>query len=106
MTKPSGTKYEEIKMKPIDNCRDSGVALQGGALKALAAHIAAHLRGRAFCVVFEDDLERCWPSERVEPAEREKEIQFFAESQGWTAVILTGDSGSRAIFRKLEQGRC
>jgi hypothetical protein len=104
VTKPSGTKYQEIKMKPIDNCRDSGVALQGGALKALAAHIAAHLRGRPFCVVFEDDLERCWPSERLERAEREKEIQFFAKSHGWTAVILTADPGIRALFQKLEQG--
>jgi hypothetical protein len=40
----------------------------------------------------------------VERAEREKEIQFFAKSHGWTAVILTVDSGSRAIFRNLEQG--
>jgi hypothetical protein len=73
-------------------------------LKTLAEHIAANLAERAFCVVFEDDLERCWPSEMVERAEREKEIQFFAKSQGWTAVILTVDSGSRAIFRNLEQG--
>jgi hypothetical protein len=29
--------------------------------KTLAKHVAAHLAERAFCVVFEDDLERCWP---------------------------------------------
>jgi hypothetical protein len=73
-------------------------------LKTLAEHIAAHIGERAFCVVFEDDLLRCWPSERFERAEREKEIQFFAKSQGWTAVIFTTDSGIRAIFQKLEQG--
>jgi hypothetical protein len=73
-------------------------------LETLAKHIAAHLEERAFCVVFEDDLERCWPGERVERAEREKDIQFFAKAQGWTAIIVTVDSGSRAIFRKLAQG--
>jgi hypothetical protein len=72
-------------------------------LKALTKYVGAQLKKRAFCVVFEDDLDRCWPSERVEPAEREKEIQFLAESQGWTAVILSAESGTRAIFRKLEQ---
>jgi hypothetical protein len=71
-------------------------------LKTLAKNIASQLAKRAFCVVFEDDLERCWPSERVKPVEREKEIQSFAESQGWTAVILAADSGIRAIFRKLK----
>jgi hypothetical protein len=72
--------------------------------ETLAKDIASHLDKRAFCVVFEDDLERCWPSDGLEQCEREKEIQLFAKSQGWTAVILTADSGSRAIFRKLEHG--
>jgi hypothetical protein len=35
---------------------------------------------------------------------REKEIQGLAESQGWTAVILDGAFGMRAILRKLEPG--
>jgi hypothetical protein len=56
-----------------------------------------------FCVVFEDNLERRWPSEKLERAEREEEIQFFAKSHGWTAAILTADTGIRAIFWKLEQ---
>jgi hypothetical protein len=71
-------------------------------LKTLAKHVATHLEERTFCVVFEDDLERCWPSERLERAVREREIQSFARFQGWVAVILTGDSGIRAIFRKPE----
>jgi hypothetical protein len=74
------------------------------ALKTLAEHVAAHLEERAFCVVFEDELERCWPSKRLERAEREKEIQFFAKSQGCNVAILAADSGIRAIFRKLQQG--
>jgi hypothetical protein len=75
---------------------------QSNVLKTLAKHVAARLRERAFCVVFEDDLERCWPSATLERAVREEEIQSFARSQGWVAVILTGDAGIRAIFSKPE----
>jgi hypothetical protein len=32
-------------------------------LKTLAKHVAARLRERAFCVAFEDDLERGWPNQ-------------------------------------------
>jgi hypothetical protein len=73
-------------------------------MKTLAEHIALQLQERGFCVIFDRDLERCWPSERVERAEREKEIQSFAESQGWTATVLEGGFGARAIFRSLEPG--
>jgi hypothetical protein len=55
------------------------------ALKILAEHIAQQLEERVFCLVFEHDLERCWPSSGMSRAEREGEIQDFAESQGWTA---------------------
>jgi hypothetical protein len=48
------------------------------------------------------DLERCWPSSGMSRAERERKIQDFAESQGWTAAILDTGSGTRAIFQKLE----
>lgn len=70
------------------------------ALKTLAKHVGEDLRTRGFCVVFENDLERCWPSDRLGQAEREREIQSFAGSQGWTAAILDGGFGMRAIFRK------
>ena len=120
-TKPSGTEYENTKMKPIDHRKTPGASARVAssrnetvdfatpsstiiAVKTLAKNVEAHLGERAFCVIFEDDLERCWPSKGVKRAEREKEIQFFAESQGWSAVILTADSGTRALFRKLEQG--
>jgi hypothetical protein len=73
-------------------------------LKALTKHIAAQLEERAFCVVFEDDLKRCWPSNPMPQAERNDEIHRFAESQGWTATILEGVFGTRAIFQKLEAG--
>ena len=67
-------------------------------MKTLTKDIATKLGEGPFCVVFEDDLERCWPSNRIPAAERKKEIQDFAQSQGWTAAILEGAFGTRAIF--------
>jgi hypothetical protein len=71
-------------------------------LKTLAKHIAAQLEERPFCVVFEDDLKRCWPSNPMAEAERNREIHGFAESHGWSAAILDGAFGRRAIFQRLE----
>jgi hypothetical protein len=119
VTKPSGAEYED--MKPVDHRRGPGAVAKLAsprsetsdfakssstvvALKTLAEYIAAHLDERAFSVVFEDDLERCWPSKKVKRAERDKEIQSFAKSQGWTVAILTAEPGIRAIFRTLKQG--
>jgi len=70
-------------------------------MKTLTKDIAARLAEGAFCVVFDDDLERCWPSNKIPPARRKREIENFAESQGWTAAILEGAFGTRAIFQKL-----
>ncbi len=72
------------------------------ALKILAEHIAQQLEERVFCLVFEHDLERCWPSSGMSRAERERKIQDFAESQGWTAAILEAGFATRAIFQKAE----
>ena len=71
------------------------------ALKILTEHIARQLKERGFCVVFEHDLERCWPSSETSQAEREKKIRDFAESQGWTAAIQAGFA-TRAIFENAE----
>ena len=69
-------------------------------MDTLAKHIERHLKKREYCIVFEDELERCWPSEKIERAEREKQIQTFAESRGWSGAILDFDFGhTRAIFR-------
>jgi hypothetical protein len=73
-------------------------------LKILAEHVAQQLEERAFCVVFEGDLDRCWPSSGMSQAERERKIQDFAESQGWTAAILEAGFATRAIFQKPEPG--
>ena len=72
------------------------------ALKILADHIGQQLKERGFCLVFEHDLERCWPSSGMSRAERERKIQDFAESQGWTAAILDAGFSTRAIFQKPE----
>ena len=72
-------------------------------MKILAEHIAQQLKERGFCVVFEGDLERCWQSSGMSRAERERKIQDFAESQGWTAAIQAGFA-TRAIFQKAEPG--
>ena len=74
------------------------------ALKILAEHIAQQLEERGFCLVFEQDLERCWPSNRMSRAEREGKIQDFAKSQGWTAAMLDAGFSTRAIFQKTEPG--
>ena len=73
-------------------------------LKTLAEHVAANLEERSFCVVFENDLNRCWPRRGIARSEREREIQSFAESQGWAATIVEGEFGSRAIFFKPGTG--
>jgi hypothetical protein len=70
------------------------------ALKILAQDIAQQLEQRGFCVAFDRDLERCWSSGRMTRAEREREIQDFAESHGWTAAILNAGFPMSVRFQK------
>ena len=71
-------------------------------MKTLAEHIAQQLKQRGFCVIFDRDLERCWPSSVMGRPERERKIQEFAEAQGLTAAIRDAGFGTRVILRKLE----
>jgi hypothetical protein len=64
----------------------------------LAKHIERSLRERGFCVVLEDELKRCWPSGKINRADREKDIESFAKSRGWKVAILNTDFGARAVF--------
>jgi len=73
-------------------------------MKILVKHVAAQLEERSFCVVFESDLERCWPRRGIARSERERKIQAFADSQGWSAAIVDSAFGTRAIFQRLEPG--
>jgi len=72
---------------------------QGGQFEALAEHIQRRLKERAFCIVFEDEIERCWPRKNVGRTEREEQVQAFAKSHGWSASIHDFESGRiRALF--------
>lgn len=71
-------------------------------LNELTKRISGQLKERGFCLVFAAELERCWPSEEIEAVEREREIEAFAKSNGWSVSILDVDSGTRAIFRIRE----
>jgi len=72
---------------------------QAGELDTLARHIEWHLKERPFYVVFEDELQRYWPTKKITDTERERQIQAFAESHGWNAFMHKTDfDRSRAIF--------
>ena len=70
----------------------------------LSEHIAAQLALRGFCLLFDDDLERCWPSNQMSPEERNSEINRFAESHGWSATTRDCVFGTTALFQRLEPG--
>jgi hypothetical protein len=38
------------------------------------------------------------------PEIRERRIQDFAESQGWSAAIVDSGFGTRAVFNRLKSG--
>jgi len=73
---------------------------QDGHFETLAEQIQRRLKERAFCIVFEDEIERFWPRKNLGPAEREEQIQAFAKSYGWSVrTIHDFESGrTRAIF--------
>jgi hypothetical protein len=64
----------------------------------LAGRIKRDLEERHFCVVFEDEIERCWPKEKLGPMERERQIQAFAKSRAWNASIHNSEGFTRAII--------
>jgi len=57
-------------------------------MKRLAKHVAGRIEERAFCLVFERDLESCRPRKGIARSEGERDIQALAESQGAIAAIL------------------
>ena len=67
-------------------------------MEALTKRIEHDLEERHFCVVFEDEVERCWPMEKLGPIERDGEIQAFAKSHGWNASVHNSEGFSRVIF--------
>jgi hypothetical protein len=70
-------------------------------LEALAKHIDRQLKEREFCVVFEDELARCWPIEEIKAAERAEQIKGFAKSHRWRLSMSNYDSVyTAAIFER------
>jgi hypothetical protein len=68
-------------------------------LEALARHIEWQLKGKPFYIVFEDEIERYWPTKDFTDTDREGQIQAFAESHGWNAFMHRTDvDRTRAIF--------
>jgi len=68
----------------------------------LAKFVRERVEKRKYCMVFERQLEPCWPAEKAKSAARttrEKKILAFAKANGWTAVIH--DSGLSVIFKKI-----
>jgi hypothetical protein len=68
----------------------------------LSKFVRERVEKREYCMVFESQLEPCWPAEKIKSAARtarEKKIRAFAKANGWTAVIH--DSGLRVIFKKI-----
>jgi hypothetical protein len=68
-------------------------------LDILLRHINERLVKRKFCVVFENDLQRVWPTRERERARRAAAIEAFARAHGFTATIH--DPGIRVTFRRL-----
>ena len=67
-------------------------------MQTLIEHIRKRLEMAKACTVFENDLERVWPRERLDREERERAILRFATKNGWRATVL--DPGIRVTFRK------
>ena len=67
-------------------------------MQNLIRHIGKRLETAKVCTVFESDLDRIWPREKLPRKKREREIQRFAKKNGWTATVL--DPGIRVTFRK------
>jgi hypothetical protein len=68
----------------------------------LAKFVRERVEKRKYCMIFESQLEPCWPAEKVKTAPRiarEKKIHAFAKANGWIAVIH--DPGLSVIFRKI-----
>lgn len=72
-------------------------------MDALYRHIDDRLRTRKSCVVFENELQRVWPTEKKERAKRAAAIERFARAYGLTAMIH--DPGIRVTFRRISSAR-
>jgi len=68
-------------------------------LEALTKHIRERLGTSKFCIVFENELERVWPTDNALREKRAALIHAYAKEKGWSATV--SDPGMRVTFRKL-----
>jgi hypothetical protein len=73
-------------------------------LKILAEHITQQLKERAFCVVFEGDLQRCWPSSGMSQAERERKSKTSPNLRGGVPQFSRLGSLREQYFKRPEPG--
>jgi hypothetical protein len=66
---------------------------------SLYRHIEERLQTHKYCVVFENELQRIWPTPKKERAKRAAAIEAFALAHGLTATIH--DPGIRVTFRRF-----
>jgi hypothetical protein len=72
---------------------------EDGYFEALAEHIDRQLKERAVCVVYDDEIERCWPRKDFGDTERREQIQAFAKFHWWSVSVHHFESGRvGAIF--------
>ena len=81
----------------MDTTNDFRVGQNQG-LETLAKRIERQLKQRGFFVIFEEDVEQCWPGEKIKPAERLNQIEAFAKSRGWSASILNTEIGGTRVI--------
>jgi hypothetical protein len=67
-------------------------------VETLAKRIQESLKNTKSCTIFESELERVWPSEKIKRLEREKKIHAFAKAYGLKAAIR--DHGIRVVFKR------
>jgi hypothetical protein len=71
-------------------------------MDGLIQRIRERLEFAKACTIFESDLERIWPREKIDRARRERAIQIFAKQNGWAALIR--DPGIRVTLRGQKNG--
>ena len=76
-----------------------GANLQHHEINALLKYIESRLVVSEFCVVFENELERVWPSKGKGKATRASAVQAFAKANKLSVVIH--DPGWGVTFKKL-----
>ena|SRR5215510_8914754 len=92
----SAAKHRDVRRQET---RRDDAARRCPSLESLARHIEWHLKERPFYVVFEDELQRYWLTEKINDSELERQIQAFAESHGWNVFIHnTHADRTRAVF--------